>query len=610
VPVASLAGWTLCYSGSYSAEIALSTLWTQCSGTYLLLAGGNTALPGPRPDKAITAFSFSSPAATGVVTAGSSTVAVTVPAGTNVTALVASFTLSAGASVAVSTVAQQSGTTANDFTSAVVYTVTAEDGSTRNWTVTVTVSGPSAPGSPGTPTGTPGDGSATVNWTAPSSGGSPVSYTVTASPGSQTCTATAPTTTCVVSGLTNGTAYTFTVTATNGTGTSSPSSPSSAVTPSGGGGGGGGGGGPTLTVPVAPSVGAGSTTVVDLSADKPVTWTVSGGADASLFTIVDGQLRFRSAPAAGTYTVEVTATDASGNVTRQTITVTVVPGPTVTVTPETDGTATLTLSDSAGGTATAKVIGTDKNGVTASITTDGKVVVTDPSFSGKITVEIAVTGSNGAITKKMVELTFLPKSVSELDAKPASVDAPPRPNRVVVPSTVITWASSPNAQSYRVLIGGAEAGVTKDNRFTLERLLPRGTSIEILPLGGDSTVGSSVKINAQGGVFAVGNSGFDTSSKVLTPSAKKFLNQVAASIRANGVSAAAIEGHTDSAGSPLKSKGLSKDRAAAVKSYLQAKVGPGVKLTIVAAGESKPVASNGTAAGRAANRRVEIRLKY
>ena len=77
-------------------------------------------------------------------------------------------------------------------------------------------------------TATPGNGSATVSWTA-SPGAT--SYTVTSSPGGQTCTATAPSTSCDVSGLTNGTSYTFSVVATNSAGASGPSTASAPVTP-------------------------------------------------------------------------------------------------------------------------------------------------------------------------------------------------------------------------------------------------------------------------------------------------------------------------------------------------------------------------------------------
>ena len=92
----------------------------------------------PSPDKAITAFGFASPAATGAITEAAHTIAVTVPHGTNVSALVATFTTT-GASVAVGATPQVSGVTANDFSSPVTYTVTAADASTQTYVVTVTV---------------------------------------------------------------------------------------------------------------------------------------------------------------------------------------------------------------------------------------------------------------------------------------------------------------------------------------------------------------------------------------------------------------------------------------------------------------------------------------
>ena len=92
------------------------------------------------PAKAITAFSFQglAPPVIGVINEAAHTIGLTVPFGTPVTALVATFATN-GASVKVGAAPQVSGTTANSFTSPVIYTVTAADASTQAYVVTVTV---------------------------------------------------------------------------------------------------------------------------------------------------------------------------------------------------------------------------------------------------------------------------------------------------------------------------------------------------------------------------------------------------------------------------------------------------------------------------------------
>jgi OOP family OmpA-OmpF porin len=68
-----------------------------------------------------------------------------------------------------------------------------------------------------------------------------------------------------------------------------------------------------------------------------------------------------------------------------------------------------------------------------------------------------------------------------------------------------------------------------------------------------------------------------------------------------------VEGHTDSVGNDDYNQKLSQRRADAVRKYLVDKGIAGARLTATGLGETQPVADNGTADGRAQNRRVVLR---
>jgi OOP family OmpA-OmpF porin len=70
-----------------------------------------------------------------------------------------------------------------------------------------------------------------------------------------------------------------------------------------------------------------------------------------------------------------------------------------------------------------------------------------------------------------------------------------------------------------------------------------------------------------------------------------------------------IQGHTDNIGSESYNQKLSEKRANAVKNYLIGKGVSASRLTTVGAGEGSPIADNNSAEGRAANRRIEFKVR-
>jgi outer membrane protein OmpA-like peptidoglycan-associated protein len=99
---------------------------------------------------------------------------------------------------------------------------------------------------------------------------------------------------------------------------------------------------------------------------------------------------------------------------------------------------------------------------------------------------------------------------------------------------------------------------------------------------------------------------FDTGRYTLKPGAREKLAKVAGIIEAHPGLKIAVEGHTDSVGSDEYNVRLSNERADAVRSYLVSQGVDGEKITAAGFGKTRPVASNSTAAGRQANRRVEM----
>ena len=102
---------------------------------------------------------------------------------------------------------------------------------------------------------------------------------------------------------------------------------------------------------------------------------------------------------------------------------------------------------------------------------------------------------------------------------------------------------------------------------------------------------------------------FDFDKSTIRPDAAPVLNEAVATLKAEGGIAVIVEGHTDSVGTDASNQKLSHRRADAVRQYLVKHGIPANRITAEGFGESRPVASNDTADGRAQNRRVELRVE-
>jgi len=101
--------------------------------------------------------------------------------------------------------------------------------------------------------------------------------------------------------------------------------------------------------------------------------------------------------------------------------------------------------------------------------------------------------------------------------------------------------------------------------------------------------------------------GFDKDN--LTSKAKEALDQLASQIASTKGYIIALEGGTDSVGSPDYNYDLSQRRANAVIQYLATKYNvPAHKIYVIGLGKDRPVETNKTRTGRADNRRVDVRL--
>ncbi len=115
-------------------------------------------------------------------------------------------------------------------------------------------------------------------------------------------------------------------------------------------------------------------------------------------------------------------------------------------------------------------------------------------------------------------------------------------------------------------------------------------------------VGDNITLNMPGNItFAVDSSDISADFYSVLESVAIVLNKFDKTL-------VEVAGHTDSTGSEQYNQTLSQQRAASVVAYLASQEVRADRMISIGAGESMPIASNATAAGRQQNRRVEITI--
>lgn len=146
---------------------------------------------------------------------------------------------------------------------------------------------------------------------------------------------------------------------------------------------------------------------------------------------------------------------------------------------------------------------------------------------------------------------------------------------------------------------GALGGYLWSNRMEQQKQriqrATQGTGVEVT-----QTATNELKVNIPSDIS------FDTGRADIKPNFRSVLDDFAQSLRDNPGTTIRIIGHTDSTGSDAINDPLSVQRANSTASYLEDRGVAANRLATAGRGSHEPIADNGSDAGRARNRRVEI----
>ncbi len=146
-----------------------------------------------------------------------------------------------------------------------------------------------------------------------------------------------------------------------------------------------------------------------------------------------------------------------------------------------------------------------------------------------------------------------------------------------------------------LLVGGTVGAYQdKQEQELRQQLVNSGVSV--------SRVGNDIVLNMPSNVT------FASGQDALNANFYNVLNSVAIVLNKYPRTLLDVDGHTDSDGDDISNQQLSERRAVSVARYLNSQGVDARRLRIIGYGETRPIADNASAAGKAANRRVEIRI--
>ncbi len=219
----------------------------------------------------------------------------------------------------------------------------------------------------------------------------------------------------------------------------------------------------------------------------------------------------------------------------------------------------------------------------------GKINTIDAGFNARAGFEIGSVFISG----------FMSKGLSNFYH--ASYDATFK--HKVAGASIAIWLNKTKAPAKKV----ATPVVQID---TVEKVAPTPVPIEKPVIKEEPVIKTDTVIKAveEKINFVAKNILFNPNSDQLTTESIEPLNQIAAVLQGNKSYNLTIEGHTDGTGIPEKNMILSQHRAESVKNYLIQQGVQESRLKAIGYGSERQIADDKTPEGRAANRRVELKL--